>query len=315
MQPYKLIDTHSDTASELLDRNEPLKKNTLQVSLEHLKLYQSYIQFFAAWVSKTEAHPKKRATDIFTNLLTQIEQNNDCISLCKTASDIEHVFASKRIGAVFTIEDGRALEGAIQNVSFFYSLGVRAITLAWNDDNDLTAGADTLSDYGLSAFGKETVREMNRLHMAVDVSHISEKGFWDVLETSSAPVFASHANCKALCNHRRNLTDEQIKALIQKKGLICVNLYPPFIKENETATLDDLANHIAHILSLGGENFIGLGSDFDGISTTVRGINTAADYFRLFEILLRRGISHTQIDKITHQNALNFIKRIENFGE
>ena len=311
MFPFKMIDMHCDTASELLDRNESLLQNSLQVSLENLKTYQSYIQFFAAWVSKTEKHPKKRAMDIFTNLLMQIEKNSNHILLCKTASDVERVLKGDGIGAVLSIEDGRTLEGDIKNVAFFYNLGVRAITLAWNDDNDLTAGADTLFDYGLTAFGKSVIREMNRLHMAVDVSHISEKGFWNTLETSSAPVFASHANCKAICNHRRNLTDAQIKALIETKGLICVNLYPPFIKENEDATLDDLAEHIVHILSLGGENFIGLGSDFDGISTTARGINTAADYFRLFEILLRRGISHTQIDKITYQNALNFIKRID----
>lgn len=311
MHPYKIIDTHCDTASELLDRNEPLKKNTLQVSLDALKTYQSYVQFFAAWVSKNEARPKKRAADIFLNLLAQIEKNKDCIALCKTASDIERVLSRGIIGAVLTIEDGRALEGVIQNVSFFYSIGVRAITLAWNDDNNLTAGADCLHDYGLTPFGKSVVAEMNRLHMAIDVSHISEKGFWDVLDTSNSPVFASHSNCKALCNHRRNLTDAQLKALIDTKGLVCINLYPPFITEKETATLGDLANHIEHILAFGGENFIGLGSDFDGISTAVNGIKTVADYENLFDMLLKRGFSYTFIDKITHQNALNFIKRIE----
>ncbi len=311
MYPYKIIDTHCDTASELLDQSEPLLENSLQLSLKHLKSYQSYIQFFAAWVSKSELHPKRRVTNILKNLYAEIEKNKDFITLCKTTSDIEHVLNNGGIGAVCTIEDGRALEGDLRNVSFFYSLGVRAITLAWNDDNDLTAGADTLSDYGLSVFGKEVVREMNRLHMAIDVSHISEKGFWDVLDTTTTPIFASHSNCKRLCNHRRNLTDEQLKALIETKGLVCVNLYPPFITEKETATLDDLANHIEYILSLGGENFLGLGSDFDGISTAVNGINTAADYENLLNILLNRNISRTTIDKITYQNALNFIKRID----
>lgn len=311
MYPYKIIDTHCDTASKLLDKKENLSRNSLQVSLEHLKTYRSYIQFFAAWVSQKEQLPKRRATDIFMYLLAQIEKTKESILLLKTSGDLERALKAKKTGAVLSIEDGRTLEGDIKNVSFFYNLGVRAITLAWNDDNDLTSGADTLFDYGLTTFGKSVITEMNRLRMAVDVSHISEKGFWDVLSVSNAPVFASHSNCKALCNHKRNLTDAQIKALICAKGLICVNLYPPFITENKSATLDDLANHIEHILSLGGEDFIGLGSDFDGISCSPKGIKNAGDYPNLFEILLKRGISDACIQKITYQNALNFIKRID----
>ena len=209
------------------------------------------------------------------------------------------------------IEDARALCGSLSVLRMYYELGVRAITLAWNDDNDVADGALSARGVGLTEFGKRVVQEMNRLHMIVDVSHMTPKGFWDVLSTSGAPVMASHSNCTTVCAHKRNLDDKQICALIEKQGFIGVNLYPIFLSDCGRADRKTILVHIEHILSLGGENIIGLGSDFDGVDCLPHGIRSASDYAALFDDMARIGYSDALIAKITHTNMINFMKRIE----
>ncbi len=311
MKRYTVIDAHCDTASEILDRNEDLLQNTRHLSLEQTKGFSSYIQFYAAWISKNEKNPLLRAIQIIDKMKQEISKNADMIEEVHTAKETESVINRKKQGALLAIEDGRALCGSLSNLRMFYDLGVRTLTLAWNDDNELTDGIASKRGAGLTDFGKAVVREMNRLKMMVDVSHITERGFWDVMEESQAPVMASHSNAKSICGHRRNLTDEQIRALIEKKGIICVNLYPQFVSDEGKASFRDIVTHIAHILSLGGENYIGLGSDFDGVDSLPKDMEGVRDYTKLFEEMERYGLSDDLINKITHQNMLNFMKRIE----
>ena len=312
MKKYTVIDAHCDTASEILDRNESLIKNERHLSLEQIKDYNSYIQFFAAWISKDSKNPFLRTIDILDKAKQEVLKNSDNIELITNLKDIKSVIGRKKHGAILAIEDARALCGSISSVRAFFELGVRAITLAWNDDNEVTDGIASVRGAGLTEFGKEVVSEMNRLGMIVDVSHITKKGFWDVLEVSKKPVMASHSNAQKICSHRRNLDDEQIRAMIEKKGIICVNIYPDFLSDNGKADMDTVIDHIDHIISLGGEDFLGLGSDFDGVDRLVDGFSGAKDYRKLFEKMEQRGYSTDLIDKITHKNLINFIERIEN---
>lgn len=311
MKRYTVIDSHCDTASELLNRNEALEHNSCHISLRQMTEYKSFIQFFAAWVSKNEKKPKERAVSILNKIKNEIEINNDVIKIIKTANELTSVISKEKHGAVLAIEDARALDGSLDVLSMFYSMGVRAICLAWNDDNDVTDGVLSSRGAGLTDFGKSVVREMNRLHMIVDVSHISQKGFWDVYEISEYPFMASHSDCVVICNHKRNLDDTQIKALIKIHGMMCINIYPPFLTNDAKACVSDILRHTDHVLSLGGEHILGLGSDFDGIDCLPENIFGVGDYVKLFDEMARCGYSDELIDKITHKNMINFMERIE----
>lgn len=306
---YKIIDAHCDTAAQLLDGNRKLYKNDCMVDVEGMKRYDSYVQFFAAFVSKSYENPMLRAVELLDKVKQEILKND--IKLILDSSDLNYVIDNNLCGAILSIEDARALCGELVSLRFFYDYGVRAMTLAWNDDNEVTDGADSLKNSGLTPFGREVVREMNRLKMMVDVSHITEKGFWDVLQESNSPIMASHSNCYSVCSHRRNLNDEQIKALIKNNGLMCINVYPPFLENNpEDADIDSVISHIDHVLSLGGENILGLGSDFDGIERTPKDISNVGDYEKIFEKMVNLGYNMNIINKITYQNAKDFINKV-----
>lgn len=307
---YTLLDTHCDTMSELLDCGETLKKNKRMINVEMMNEYRSYVQFYAAYVNKKHKNPMLRCVEILDKAKHEISENN--IDLILNSTDLKNTIDSGRIGAILSIEDARALCGSISAVRFFYDYGVRAITLAWNDDNEVTDGADSEKNTGLTTFGKEVVKEMNRLNMIVDVSHITEKGFYDVLETSKSPVMASHSNCYSVCCHRRNLKDEQISSLIKNNGIMCINIYPPFLSENGDATTDDIIRHIDYALSLGAEDNLGLGSDFDGIEKTPQDLKNLQEYENLFEKMVNAGYKMELIDKITHKNVVEFMTRVEN---
>ena len=305
---YKIIDTHCDTASVLLDSNESLCENNRMVNIPAMKKYKSYIQFFAAWISKGSQNPKQRAVEILDKAKEEIKKNN--INLILNSDDLVKTVENNSLGGVLAIEDARALCGSLSAVRFFYDYGVRAITLAWNDDNEVTAGvANEEKSAGLTDFGKEVVGEMNRLGMIVDVSHITEKGFWDVLSVSKKPVMASHSNCYSVCNHRRNLKDEQIKALIANGGIMGINIYPPFLENApEKANIQSVIHHVDHALSLGAYDNICLGSDFDGIDTTPADITDASCYIKIIDAMKEK-YSDELIDKITHKNFIEFYKK------
>lgn len=311
LKKYTVIDAHCDTASEILDSNEELLSNSRHLSLEKLNNYNSYIQFFAAWIDKNSKNPFLRAVEILDKIKQEVRKNSEIIEEITSLQDVKNTILKGKHGAVYSIEDARALCGSVASVRAFYDLGVRAITLAWNDDNEVTDGIASVRCAGLTAFGKEVVREMNRLNMIVDVSHITEKGFWDVLDVSESPVMASHSNAKKICSHRRNLSDEQLTAMINNKGIVCINIYPEFLSDNKRANVDTVISHIDHILSLGGENHIGLGSDFDGVDCLIEDFHGADDYYKLFDKMSKIGYSDELINKITHENFLNFIERIE----
>jgi len=190
------------------------------------------------------------------------------------------------IGAVLTLEGADAFGNDLSKLRHLYRLGVLSIGLTWNNANLCADGAGESRGAGLTDFGKEVVKLNNEHRVLTDVSHLSEKGFWDVLELAYFP-FASHSNCYSLCPHPRNLKDEQIKSLIEKDGHMHVVFYPPFITGSDTSEMADLIKHIDHICSLGGLRHIGLGSDFDGMDFYIKGLEHAGLYQNLINELLK----------------------------
>ena len=311
MNNMLILDAHCDTATKIMRSNEELYANSCHVDLQRLKKYDGFIQFFAAFVHPDYPPGKayERCVEIIKSFENQIAKNAEHIVFAKNYQHITDAIARRKVAAVLTIENGSALEGDITKLDEFYGLGVRSICLTWNGSNQIACGVggDNL-DGGLTPFGTEVVKRMNELGMLVDVSHINEASFWDVIGTSTAPIIASHSNAKKLCNHPRNLTDDQFKALRKNNGVTGINLYPPFLNESGTAGLNDVLRHIEHFMGLGGEDNVGIGADFDGISSTPEDLPGVQCLDIIFEALLKMNYPEELVRKIA---GLNFLRVME----
>ena len=308
-----IFDAHVDTLSRLLGTNQTLDSNEGHVDLAKLRQNGGGAQFFAAFISPKYYHGKAlhntlEMLDLFWQWMEDFGQD---LAFAGTTKDISENQKSGKMSCLLAIEGGEALEGKLANLRMFYRLGVRLLTLTWNHRNDLAAGqGEGSSGGGLSLFGQAVVKEMNRLGMLVDVSHLNEEGFWDVLRLSEAPVLASHSNAKALCDHPRNLTDEQIIRLADGGGVIGVNFCTHFLAKERQATIHDVVEQIEYLVNVGGVDCVGLGSDFDGIDRTPLGLDHYGKTSELADILRERGYTKGDIEKIMGGNLLRLCQTV-----
>ena len=299
-----IADSHCDTISIILDNGDELFSNKLQFDLER---FEEGVQFFAAFIAPEHASIA-RAIDIIDKFYVEYEKNKENMYLITSAADLEP--KPGKVGALLTIEGGEGLEGRLSALRMFYKLGVRGMTLTWNGRNQLADGnGEGDAAGGLSLFGREVVCEMNRLGMFIDVSHIAEKGFWDVMETTKKPIIATHSNAKALCSHARNLTDEQIKAIVDMGGMIGVNFYSDFLSDDD-AKITDIIKHIDYLMALGAEDCVGFGADLDGVDKLPEGFEGAEDYPKVIELLQKAGYSNELVEKICYKNMVGYLKKI-----
>ena len=311
----KIVDLHCDTIGEIIDgKDVELRSNNLAIDIEKLKKGNSLLQFFALFVY-LEKYPKafNRAMDMLNVFYKEIEKNNYEIAVAKNYNDLKKNMEEQKISAILTIEEGEAIEGSINNLRNFYDLGVRLMTLTWNFENSIGYPncEPSLMKKGLKPFGIETIDEMNKLGMIVDVSHLSDGGFWDVVKYSKDPFVASHSNCRSICNHPRNLTDDMIKALSEKGGIMGLNFAKDFlIEDGSISAVDDMVKHIKHMHNVGGIDVIALGTDFDGIDPENLEINNMGEISKLVDGLIKAGFKESQIDKIISDNALRVIKDV-----
>lgn len=286
----QVIDLHCDVLLKLSQGKGKLRfrdSKELDVNFERLRKGKVKVQFFAVFLE-----PEIPAEQKFVEALNQIDyfyeevlKKNPEMKHIKEWSDIEKLKEGE-IGAVLTLEGADAVGDDLMKLRTLYRLGVKLVGLTWNFANYAADGVMEERGGGLTRFGKEVVRLNNEQKVFTDVSHLSERGFWEVMELADYPI-ASHSNAKSLCNHPRNLTDEQAKALFQKGGMVHVVYNPPFIKENGNASIGDLVRHIDHFCSLGGVKQIGLGSDFDGIEQKVKNLEDASKTQNLILALLK----------------------------
>lgn len=308
-----IFDAHVDTLSRLLGTNQTLDANEGHVDLAKLRQNGGGAQFFAAFISPKYYHGKAlhntlEMLDLFWQWMEDFGQD---LAFAGTTKDISENQKSGKMSCLLAIEGGEALEGKLANLRMFYRLGARLLTLTWNHRNDLAAGqGEGSSGGGLSLFGQAVVKEMNRLGMLVDVSHLNEEGFWDVLRLSEAPVLASHSNAKALCDHPRNLTDEQIIRLADGGGVIGVNFCTHFLAKERQATIHDVVEQIEYLVNVGGVDCVGLGSDFDGIDRTPLGLDHYGKTSELADILRERGYTKGDIEKIMGGNLLRLCQTV-----
>lgn len=286
----QVIDLHCDVLLKLSQGKGKLRfrdSKELDVNFERLRKGKVKVQFFAVFLE-----PEIPAEQKFVEALNQIDyfyeevlKKNPEMKHIKEWSDIEKLKEGE-IGAVLTLEGADAIGDDLMKLRTLYRLGVKLVGLTWNFANYAADGVMEERGGGLTRFGKEVVRLNNEQKVFTDVSHLSERGFWEVMELADYPI-ASHSNAKSLCNHPRNLTDEQAKALFQKGGMVHVVYNPPFIKESGNASIGDLVRHIDHFCSLGGVKQIGLGSDFDGIEKKVKNLEDASKTQNLILALLK----------------------------
>jgi len=307
----QIIDLHCDTMMHLIDQPHlKLKKNNLSVDINKLKAGSGLAQFFALYIDLKE-HPNalQRCLSMLDVFYQEIEANPTDIALARNYQEMCVLRQAGKIAAFLTIEEGGALQGRLENLRNFYRLGVRLLTLTWNYPNEIGYPncAEKDKALGLTEFGQQVVHEMNRLGMIIDVSHLSDGGFYDVSRLSSKPFVASHSNARAVWNHGRNLTDDMIVLLAKKGGVMGINFSGSFLGGSDISKVDDMVDHIKHIYQVGGIDVLALGTDFDGIEFTLE-IANMAEMRKLFEALNKKGFTENQIEKIAYKNTMRVIK-------
>ncbi|MDO4197744.1 MAG: dipeptidase [Erysipelotrichaceae bacterium] len=317
----KYIDMHCDTITALYRENGSLSENNLHNDLNKMKKGECMLQNFAVFthIQKDDSSFTKKAIDYYYK---EIEENKDIIRPVYTYQDILDNDSKGYISGMLTLEEGSVIDGDLKNLEWYYDKGVRMITLTWNFVNGIgypnfipgeTEG-DIMYHYdrehGLTDFGIEYVRKMEELGMIVDVSHLSDAGFYDVLKYTSKPFVASHSNARALCGVARNLDDDMIRKLSERGGVTGLNFCSVFIEDHneEMTTIENMVRHIRHIADIGGIDCIGLGSDFDGIGNKLE-IVDASGMQKLY-MALKPYFSEEDIEKIFYKNVLRVYKEV-----
>ena len=282
----KFFDLHCDTITECYNQNKSLKNNDLDISLEKGSFLEKWTQVFAIWLPD-----EIRGND------AEIYYEN---VLAKYRSEIKN---AENVKPVLAVEGGAVLNGKLENTEKLYNDGVKILTLTWNGDNEIASGCFSEEDKGLTSFGKEAVKEMTKRKIIPDVSHLGEKSFYDLCEETDFPFIASHSDSFSINPHVRNLKDEQIKIIVERKGLIGLNFYNKFLGQGNAVEM--LVKHADYILNLGAEDVLCMGSDFDGcsIDEELKGIEKMESLYHVF--INRFGEKLT--DKIFYENANEYL--------
>ena len=298
------------------DEDQPVNY-TLKMDIPKMEKGMLDAVFMVAYIpqgartKKASQQAFEEAVNIINQIKRQIEKNPATVAQACTVSDLKKNKAQEKKSIFIGIENGYAIGKDIGNIKHFVELGVKYITLSHNRINDICdSHAGNPEHNGLSEFGKEVVKEMNRCKIIVDISHTSEKTALDALAISQYPVIASHSSVKALCNHSRNLSDKLIKAIASKGGVIQVCLYKGFLKKNGAASFKDAVDHIDYIVRLVGIDYVGIGSDFDG-GGGIKGLQAANEFPQLTMELIRRGYSDADIAKIWGGNLMRVMEALE----
>ncbi len=306
MNNIPVFDLHCDTIYECLTKNCNFTDNNLHIDYNKTKNIGPYIQCFAICVP--EEIRGKSATQMFCEaykaLKKQCDLNN--ITLIKNKKDITDIVNKQGRGAVFTVENASVLAGDIKNISLFKEFNVKIVTLTWNGKNELGAGSSVTHSNGLTRFGKEVVKELIENNIAIDMSHTSDRLFYDIVNETDKPVIATHSNSRVITNVKRNLTDKQFEIISNRKGIVGLNFHKYFLSNNpDEATKYDILKHTEHFLSLGGENVVALGCDFDGceLPKDINGVESLND---IYEMFLKKNYNETLLRKIFFENAFNF---------
>ena len=322
---YPYIDLHCDTLPRALrqEKDTLFELKDTMTDLKKLRAGGCLAQCFAIflppvpYVQKAADYPGDEAyIEALHRIFMQTEEKHgDIFSRIETAEDLSGLSASGKLGGILTMEDGRAVQGKLENLKRFYDMGVRILGLLWNHANCFGAPNSTdpaVMNTGLTAFGREALAYMEELGMGIDVSHLSDGGFWDVVKLTGKPFFATHSNCRAMNPHPRSMTDEMIRALADKGGVMGINFCPEFLTEDISRTdarIDGIAAQLRYRINVGGLECAAIGTDFDGIGGTLE-IPDASAMPQLFEALEARDFTADELEHIAFRNVMRVLEEI-----
>lgn len=362
-----LVDTHNDFLTQTMEKNfvfDTDLKGKTHSDLNRMREGGVDVQFFSVWSDGEQVNPYAFANRQIDSLDAVIKRNPDKIVKVANSKELLKAVNQKKIAALVGLEGGHQFENDLGKLEALYNRGTRYITLTWNNSTPwATSAADETNPEGaknsegkngLTAFGKQVVLKMNSLGMMVDISHVGEQTFYDVIATTTKPVIASHSSVYTLCPHKRNLKDEQIKAVAKNGGVVQINFNSGFIDptveprenlfiEKHKAEIDSLVNtgmfqyfaeeamyrkytdesyelrapfdfviqHIEYVINLVGVDYVGIGSDFDGIYQPPKQLDDVTDYVKITKALVEKGYSEKDIDKILGGNLLRVLKANE----
>jgi len=316
MAKIPILDFHCDTALEMMD-GRSLYENNGMISITKMQEAGVCCQFFAIFIRMTEHCSFEAAygrfQKMYDNFTGELEKHPDHITLARNAAGIAANRKAGTISAILTVEEGGVLGDRIERLDELYEMGVRLVTLTWNFENTLGFPHSLVPEAmnrGLKPFGLEVVKRMQELGMIVDVSHLSDGGFWDVTKLVAGcarkPFVASHSNARNICPHPRNLTDDMLKALADSGGVAGINFYPLFLSGEEKAGVEHLTAHIKHIYKVAGIDAIAIGTDFDGFDGGNE-ISDCSKFGLLQDALSKAGYSEAEVEKICWGNAMRVI--------
>ncbi len=356
-----VVDMHADALYSSLSSGRSLEKYSTRGHVDLVRLQQGGIdvEFFAIWPDPDEKEKQstyRQSVQALDTLDQILKRNPQRIELAVSVDDINRITAKNKIAACIGLEGGSAIDADLNKLEYFYNRGVRYLSLTWNDSPSwASSAADEVKNYcrghrGLNELGRQVINKMNELGMIVDVSHSGEQTFYDVIETTTKPIIASHSSVYSICPHSRNLKDDQIKALAKNGGVMFINFYPGFLVKgfdkvyqksrkdadaiqdslkaegklesfNRSAfihsKIDDIypsvktvVDHIDYVVKLVGDNYVGLGSDFDGISLTPSGLRDVSKMPAITKELVKRGYTENSIRKILGGNFMRVFNEV-----
>jgi len=348
------IDSHIDTIQRVVMGEDLGERHEAgHVDIPRLREGEMHAPFFALWVPVffRGAEAVRRTLDLLDAMQSVLDKYRDQIELATTAADIERIVKARKISAFLTIEGGHTIDDDLRVLRMYYRLGIRSMTLTHaRNTNWADSSSDTPAHNGLTDFGKEVVREMNRLRMIVDLSHVSDDTFFDALAVTTKPVIVSHSSMRAISNVPRNVSDEMVRALAQNGGVIGITFGMGFINPKDAdklrvatdteseapalsgktldayaaqnaqklfrkrlsvvATVEDVADHIDYAVKIAGIDHVGIGSDFDGIAATANGLEDISKMPALVAVLLKRGYAETDLKKLLGENFLRVVREV-----
>ena len=322
-----IIDSHVDTPTQLIryKRNIGVVNQEGQVDFPRMKAGEVDGAFFALYTppEMKGAEATRHALEMLGATYDACDEYADVAALAFSPDEVAQNRAKGLISVMLGMENAEPVGESLSLLRAFYRLGVSYVTLTHNADNAVADSAAEGTRWGgLSPFGREVVAEMNALGMMIDLSHASDKTFWDCIERSAAPVVATHSCCRALCSHRRNLTDEMLKALGEKGGYVGINFYPYFLSDRFDEAkawrpgVKEIVDHIEHAVALAGLEHVGIGSDFDGIDDcTPEGLGDISKSRLVLDEMRRRGWAEKDVLRVAGQNLLDVWCRIVNCSE
>ena len=309
----KYADMHCDTLTELYLGGYSIGNSPLHISLKGAENLSPYIQIAAVWTDKslTDDEAYRRFFRVTEHFRGDTAASQDKIRLCRTKAELDSAVSAEIPAFVLAVEGARLLSGEISRLDALHKEGVRLITLQWSGTDCIGGAWDT--DDGLTDFGSEVLRKMAEYGIAADISHASDRCAADILdfaEKHSLRVCASHSNSRAVCSHGRNLTDELFSRVKSLGGIVGISMAPEHLSDSGVADITDICRHIYHYLEHGGEGTLCFGCDFDGISTTPKGVDGIRRIEALRESLEKEGFSESTLTKLFYGNAARFIRSI-----